>query len=389
MMFSDATPSTVIPEQLYLEIPQSFPEQLQNQPFSTSGARWRAYLNQMSLEAFLPWLQQEQNSSTKVWTYRAALPSFWEFVNGTAIHCDNMRLVLIPTTALDRRELRVPQEWVDIPSWIADYYLAVEVNPNAGWATIWGYTTHYQLKSKGVYDSSDRTYSLNEGELIGDLNVLWIARQLCPEEPLRAQIAPTLTLSKAQAENLLERLGNPTIVFPRLTVPFPLWAALLEHGGWRQRLYEQRQGLSEQWSIPQWLHSGVSNVAQQLGWGTTPLQLIPRGVRSRETATSFSGLSRQLAIAGNLYELRVFRRGNPDEGVWRFELRSTDPNGLIPVGFKLRLLTEDLQPFVNNEDTATSAIAQLYIDVVLEPGEGLVWEIEPTPEECDREILRF
>jgi hypothetical protein len=50
-MFSDATPSTVIPEQLYLEIPQSSPQRLQNQPFSTPGVRWRAYLNQMCLEA--------------------------------------------------------------------------------------------------------------------------------------------------------------------------------------------------------------------------------------------------------------------------------------------------------------------------------------------------
>lgn len=388
-MFSDATPSTVIPEQLYLEIPPSFSERLQNQPFSTSGIRWRAYLNQMSLEAFLPWLPEEQDSSARVWTHQAALPSFWEFVNGTAINCDNMRLVLMPTTAIDQRELRVPQEWVDIPSWVADYYLAVQVNPNAGWVTIWGYTTHYQLKAKGVYDAGDRTYSLDEDDLMGNLNVLWIARQLCPEEPLRAEIASIPGLPKAQADNLLERLGNPTVVFPRLTVPFQIWAGLLEHGGWRQRLYELRQGLSEQWSIPQWLQVGISNVAQQLGWGTTPLQLAPRGVRSREAAESFTGLSRQLAIAGNLYELRVFPRGNPDEHIWRFELRSTDPNGLIPAGFKLRLLTEDLQPFVNNQDTATSAIAQLYIDVVLEPGEGLVWEIEPTPDECDREILRF
>jgi len=26
----------------------------------------------------------------------------------------------------------VPQEWVDIPEWAADYYLAVQVNPDSG-----------------------------------------------------------------------------------------------------------------------------------------------------------------------------------------------------------------------------------------------------------------
>jgi len=31
----------------------------------------------------------------------------------------------------------------------------------------------------------------------------------------------------------------------------------------------------------------------------------------------------------------------------------------------------------------------IYVDVVLEPGEGLVWEIEPIPEVYGREILNF
>jgi Protein of unknown function (DUF1822) len=77
-----------------------------------------------------------------------------------------------------------------------------------------------------------------------------------------------------------------------------------------------------------------------------------------------------------------------DTPVWRFELRSLsgDP---IPAGITLRLLTEDLQPFDNNQNTATEPVEFLYVDVMLEPGEGLVWEIEPTTEEYDREILQF
>ena len=119
------------------------------------------------------------------------------------------------------------------------------------------------------------------------------------------------------------------------------------------------------------------------------MQLAPRGVRSRESQDSSIYLSRRLTLAGNPYELHVFSRDNLEDRIWRFELRNANPNEMIPAGFKLKLLTEDLQPFINNEDTAKEAIAQLYVDVVLEPGEGLVWEIEPTPDEYDREILRF
>jgi Protein of unknown function (DUF1822) len=370
------------PEQLTLEISptRELPD------FSTSGASWRAYLNQISLEAFLAWLREEQNA--RVWPQLAALPSFWEFVNGCAIATQDIRLVLIPTTAIDTAELRVPQEWVDIPDWVADYYIAIQVNPDAGWVSIYGYTTHLQLKTKGVYDASDRSYSLDENDLIRDINGLWITRQLCPEEILRDSVAPLPKLPLAQAQNLLQRLSNSEIVFPRLAIPFEIWGAFIAHGGWRQQLYERRQGSLQQWSIPEWLQLGVSDLAQQFGWSITPLQLAPRGVRSRETE-EYGGLTRQITLAGHLYELRVFPRGNLADNTWRFELRNANPEEMIPAGFRLRLLTEDLQPFTNNEDTAKEAIAQLYIDVVLEPGEGIVWEVEPTPDEYDREIIRF
>ncbi|MDZ7962606.1 MAG: DUF1822 family protein [Aulosira sp. DedQUE10] len=387
-MTFNSPPSLAIPEQLTLEISPT--SQMQELPsFSTSGGRWRAYLNQLCLDAFLSWLQEEQVFGARVWTQIAALPSFWEFTNGTAIACDGMRLVLIPTTAIDIAELRVPQEWVDIPNWVADYYISVRVNPNAGWMTICGYITHRQLKTKGVYDASDRAYCLDENDLIKDINGLWITRQLCPEEVLRESVAPLPHLPIAQAESLLARLSNTAVIFPRLAIPFQLWGALLEHGGWRQRLYERRQGLSEQWAIQQWLQAGVSHLAQQLGWEMSSLQLAPRGVRSRETAESQVFLSRQLMLADHPYELRVLSRGNLADNVWRFELRNANADEMIPVGFKLRLLTEDLQPFANNEDTAKEAIAQLYVDVMLEPGEALVWEVEPTPDGYDREILRF
>lgn len=58
-------------------------------------------------------------------------------------------------------------------------------------------------------------------------------------------------------------------------------------------------------------------------------------------------------------------QGQPHITYWRFELRHTIIGAAIPGGLKLRLLTEDLQPFPNNEDMATTAMEQLYIEVAL------------------------
>lgn len=383
-MLNPPAPFTIDSEHLYLEITQS-PE-AQEQPYSTAGACQRGWINQKCLQAFLPWFKEEIAATARVYPNSAALPSFWEVVNGTAITFDRDRLVLIPTLAMDDDELRVPQEWVDIPEWVADYYIAVQVNPDDGWIKIFGYTTHQILKTKGVYDAGDRTYSLESEDLIPDINVLWVTRQLDRSEALRAEIAPLDSIAKIQAENLLERLGDRDVKFPRLAVPFSLWGTLLAHSGWRQKLYELRQGLLIQRSIPQWLQTGVTNLAQQWGWEKREFVVVPVGMRSAEPVL---GLSRQIKVAEQTYELRIFPKSASENYVWRFELRSTTLDGQIPAGFKLRLLTEDLQAFENNQDTATTPVDMLYLEVILELGEGLVWEIEPTPEDYDREILRF
>lgn len=359
-----------------------------SQSFSLPSSRWNAYLNQICLSTVLPWLQEEYAPKAKVWPNNPALSSFWEVVNGTAIVLDNTKFVLIPSEAIDRSELQVPQEWVDIPSWVADYYLAVQVNVDDRCVVIWGYATHEQLK-KGFYDVSDRTYSLPQENLILDLNVLWVARQLATEEITRAEVTPLAILPQAQAENFLQRLGNPAIIEPRLAVPFELWGALLEHGGLRQQLYFQRMGFPEQQSIVNWLRTGVSEIAQKIGWKRIELQLDFAGARGIELTEGEAILSRQLQIAGQQYELQVFPLRNLEQQTWRFQLQNSAPGGVIPGGFKLRLLTEDLQPFAGNEDVAFTAQEQLYIDVSLAPGEGLVWEIEPIPENYDREILQF
>lgn len=376
--------------QLCLEIPEdSLTQFWQTQPpaFSTDGVRWQASLNQACLSAFLPWFREEFAPNAKVWANPATLSSFWEVVNGCAIDFDHHRLVLIPSAAADFAELRVPQEWVDIPDWAGDYYVSVYVNQEDQEIQVLGYTTHQVLKQQGQYDASDRSFCLEADALIADINVLWVTRQLCPEETLRMAIEPLPSLPVEQAENLLDRLGNPDLILPRLAVPFQPWAALIQHGGWRRRLYERRLGLPESWSVQQWLQSGISNLAQQFGWHAMELQpsfVLARGERSQPTV-----LLRQLTIAGRPYELKIFATGEADRLIWRFELQSATLGSLIPAGFKLRLLTEDLLPFENNEDVATTAVEQLYLEVALSPGDGLVWQTEPLPENYDWEILRF
>ncbi len=376
---------------LILEIPIATQNQVDvgSQFFSNPTSRYQGYINELCLGAVLQWLEEDFTPQAKVWPTTTVLSSFWELVNGTAVTLDGTRLILVPSETIDLSEFRVPQEWVDIPSWMGDYYLAVQVEPDAGYVRVWGYCTHAQLKARGNYDASDRTYSLDGDNIINDINILAVARQLCPEEATRSAIEEVTTIPQAQAQNLITRLGNPEILTPRLVIPFQLWAGLIAHGGWRKSLYQRRLGITEQWSVIQWLQNGVSQVAQTIGWGSFDLQVSEAGARGVEQTPPQRIISRQLTIAGQIYELLITPQGEPETTIWRFELRNLTVGAAIPAGFKLRLLTEDLQPFPNNEDIAITAVEQLYIEVALEPTEGIVWEIEPVPENYDREILRF
>lgn len=377
---------------LWLEIPQTEQQKAweESQCFSTASRCWNAYLNRLSLKAFVDWLQMEYGSDAKISPNTTTLPSFWEVVNGTAITFQGMRLVLIPSDAIDLSELRVPQEWIDIPNWVADYYLAVQVNPEEDWLRVWGYTTHAQLKSQATYDSKDRSYCLDGEDLICDLSILWVARQLCPEEVTRSEVTSLDKISPAQTKNLLTRLGNPGVFSPRLEVPFTTWGALLENGGWRQRLYELRQGITKQWSVPLWMQFGVPDIAKATGWGNIQMRPAYVGSRGPEETSGLQMIVKELTIYKEKYQLRIKPKGKIEDRMWRFELRNMNPDEMIPSGFKLKLFTEDLEIFPGNQAIAKTSVERLYVDVALsEDDGGLVWEIEPIPENFEREILMF
>ena len=381
------------PTELVLELEQATIDQAwsQNNNSGNAASRWQSYLNQVVLNVFLPWLQTEEDETAKPGFSQTAQADIWELVNGTAIAIKDATLVLIPSEAEDLGELRVPQEWIDLAEWTADYYLAVQVNVDAGYIRVWGYTTHQKLKNEGHFSYGDRTYSLTDEELITDIDALWIARELCPDEVTQTTIEPVTELAPAQADNLIERLGSQSQMLPRLAIPFATWAALIKHPSWCHRLAANRRGKFLKTPVLQWFKQGMVNLTTDLGWRKiemTPSVVGAKGATTAEaTPVPTFGLAKKLAIADHPYELKILPLEEP--GSWRFELCCLTPGFMIPAGFKLRLLTEDLQAFEDNEDMATAATGHLSIEVDLEPGESLVWQVEPTPDNYQPEILQF
>jgi hypothetical protein len=250
------------PKEWLLEVTPTMKSQLweQSQLYGTPDSRWRAYVNQICLYCFLDWVQTEYDLQTIVWESYPQIPAFWEFVNGTLISLNGRRIVLIPSEAIDDGELEVPQEWVDIPGWAADFYLAVQVKADGEWVRFWGYTTHQELKTLAQYDSVDRTYCMDASILTKDLNAFWMAYKFCQAEDIQAAIPSLPELSIDAAENMLQRLSSSKANFPRLEIPFTSWGALLENEQYRKRLYQQKQQITQKQSsstvhLSAWLQS--------------------------------------------------------------------------------------------------------------------------------------
>ncbi|WP_310427623.1 DUF1822 family protein [Chamaesiphon sp. VAR_48_metabat_135_sub] len=349
----------------------------QSRAFPTAWGRWNAYLNQLCLETCLAWLKAEYLPTAKA----GMEPALWGMVNGSIVTVGNLRIALMPTESIDRSELEVPQEWVDIPSWAADYYLGVQVAPDCQELTIYGYATHQQLKTQASYDAQDRTYCLDVDDLITDLNTLWLAYPHYTTNQTRASLPALSPLAPERATQLIERLGNPALVMPRLEVPFQIWAALLENPQSRQRLLQQIQtGNSTPvfTQLSSWFQGQMDEV-----WKSIDRVLLSQQIESAVRGEASQNLLR--ILSGDVYRAKIL---NLDRGqialvigispVSETEIRinlQVHPSGgdmYLPGETQLRLLTTE---GIEIGKVSATAMETIQLQFLVSVGEQFAIEI--------------
>ena len=249
MVLSLTDLTNIYSEQLFIELSPEQREQtwreIQQQQYTNAAARGNAYLNYLCANALLKYLaaETENDLNPQLWQSHDNLPSFWQVVNGSAIDVGQTRLILIPSEKDDYNQLRVPREWVELPDWAGDYYLAVQVNLDAGWLQVWGYAIHEQLQEQGRHDEMDETYVLEVEELTEDLTVMYAVEEMFPAS--KPSVKPLPILPPAQVESLITQLSQPLPYSPRLELPFTQWGALMAEERWRKKLYQRQIELLE------------------------------------------------------------------------------------------------------------------------------------------------
>ena len=235
-----------------------------------------ARLDRLCLDKFQAWLDEREISHHPSFNDTEVV-TIWDVVTGCAIEVGKRRLILIPNESLDRDELRVPQEWVDLPNWAGDYYLAVQVDLDTNLMNIWGFASHQMLKDRGQYSARDRSYSLAGDALAHNLDIVWLADEL--ELAPRTSVAE-LTISLERALELIKILSKPSAYSPRFAVNFDEWGAILDNPTLRSQLYQTRlqraaiaRSTTPSFSLVDWVQREFTNAIAS-GWERSTLQPI-------------------------------------------------------------------------------------------------------------------
>jgi Protein of unknown function (DUF1822) len=236
-----------------------------------------ARIDRLCLDKFQAWLDEREISHHPSFNDTEVV-IIGDVVIGCAIEVGKRRLILIASESLDRDELRVPQEWVDLPNFVGDYYLAIQVDLDTKLINIWGFASHQILKERGQYSARDRSYSLASDALANNLDIVWLADELGLAS--RISVNDLTTLSLERALELIKILSKPSAYSPRFAVNFDEWGAILDNPTLRSQLYQTRLQRAEidrakapSFSLVDWVQREFTNAIVS-GWEQSNLQPI-------------------------------------------------------------------------------------------------------------------
>lgn len=229
---------SILEDQICLQIPEESQQDIWKilQGYSYPAAKWMAYLNRLTLEYLILYFRQVYDCKVELATPEKP-DSIWEYLTGFALTIDGKRVIVIPDET-DSDEFSIPFEWVDIPEWAGEYYLAVQIRPETGWLRVFGFTTHQQIKQKAEYDEVMRTYTLPQEQIIDDIEVLLTSLAIASNQKVDV---PALTaISKPQENKYLATLKQPKLYSPRLDLSPEHWATFVSDDELREKLWRMR-----------------------------------------------------------------------------------------------------------------------------------------------------
>lgn len=205
-----------------------------------SIAEYNYIINSIALDTVTSWLKNclAENDDSVIIPESEMLESYWSVVSGTPVSVDNLKLVIIPNDTIDISGISIAREWLEIPHWTPDYFLAVQVNLEEKWVLLWGYIHSNTVKQKGNLNQSYQYYTVSSDLMSFDLELLGVTQQFINLP--QYNLTPIKPISESLQNECIDRLSQPSPFSPRLELPFETWSRLISFPNWCKKLHKQR-----------------------------------------------------------------------------------------------------------------------------------------------------
>lgn len=232
----------------------------------------RADLDRLCVSPIAAWLDRTSDLTvTEIFPCVLAGKDNFKFisqlVNGFNLQIGTTKLVFIPSDAIDIAEFTVPQEWVDLPNWVADYYIPVRIDLTHSCLQLWGFISHQDLKQRAQFDRVFRNYHVVAEDTTEELDLLIADCQLQAEgvassTQMLAPLAQLNTIELARSFRQLQSL--PLRRSPRLNLDFSCWSNILNNPNYLNKYLIQSA------QTPLKITELVTNISTKLdrGWQT-------------------------------------------------------------------------------------------------------------------------
>jgi len=326
--------------------------------YQDASSRWRAFLNALCAKVMINYFQTDENfrqSKLKMTPNSDEFPQLWQLINGLAITLNETRLIMIPSEEIEAEELRVHQEWLDLPEWVGNYYLAAHIDLENSFLRVSGFASYEELSQQGHYDPIDKSYALETINLTEDLSTMWVTQELSTQSLPQVNALPEL--SSVEAATLMQSLESDRPNLLRLALPFPKWGALFTNPMCRKILYNYSQEKHQlehllvrepqppqQVNLQQWFQNIF-----EAGWRSLEEFIEPQGMnlaygfRSQESQEEVAKGIKLLDLnpkSENEVALIVKISPKTDEKITvRIQLQSMEEGSYLPSNIKLSLLS--------------------------------------------------
>jgi Protein of unknown function (DUF1822) len=266
------------PEHGWIDLTE-FPE------YSIDDDTTPADLNLQCKAIIKEWLQESMGLPSKEDSPYSGSPErlVSQLVNGFCLKIKKSKVIFIPSEQIDISSFEVAQEWVDLPEWMGDYYVPIQVDVDAQHLHLWGMITHQELKQvEEPDDKKFRYYNVDADRTIDNLEVLWTSCELAPEP--RSKNIPMLMFCAGHgvAKQLIDRVKSETESnFERLVLAFEQWGAILNDPGYLNQYLQPEAVLvtvSPKQAITTFLGGWLDETAAKMyqDWKTLEEYISPR-----------------------------------------------------------------------------------------------------------------